>query len=166
MRSFFFVLLLAVLILSSFAFAQVSSSQESTTGRLTPDFSGMYTFLQDGEFVQINVEDQGIVTGFISRFGDLDSDRGAFLDQFLKDGKTDGKKLDFATNQVHGTWFEFHGVVNRGAGKTPNDDAYFIIQGKLTKYTTDSAKKTSAQSREVTFKSFPQNAGSDAPKRD
>lgn len=166
MRSMFFVLFLSVFMLFSFAFAQVSSSERSTAGQPAPDFSGMYTFLQDGEFVQINVEDQGIVTGFISRFGDRDSDRGAFLDQFIKDGKTDGKKLDFATSQVHGTWFEFHGVVNRGEGKTPNDDAYFIIQGKLTKYTVDSAKKTNAQSREVTFKSFPENAGSDGPKRD
>jgi hypothetical protein len=130
------------------------------------DFSGMYSFLQDGEFVQVNVEDQGIVTGFISRYGDRDSDRGAFLDQFIKNGKTDGKKLDFTTDQVHGTWYEFHGVVNRGQGKTPNDESYFVMQGKLTKYSTDAAKKTTGQSREVTFKSFPQDAGMDQPKRD
>src|SRR5260370_11599550 len=34
------------------------------------DYSGMYSFLRDGEFVQITVEDQGRVTGFVSRYGD------------------------------------------------------------------------------------------------
>lgn len=154
-----------IIFLGCSALAQKTESR-SPAGPNPNDFSGMYSFLQDGEFVQINLEDQGIVTGFISRYGDLDSDRGAFLDQFIKSGKTDGKKLDFTTDQVHGTWYEFHGVVNRGQGKTANDDAFFVIQGKLTKYSTDSAKKTNAQSREVTLKSFPQDAGMDRPKRD
>lgn len=156
--------------LATIAFAILSClvmvAQNPPTVSTPNDFSGMYSFLQEGEFVQINVEDQGIVTGFISRFGDLDSDRGAFLDQFIKKGKTDGKSIEFTTDPVHGTWFEFNGVVNHGEGKTPNDEAFFVIHGKLIKYTTDAAKKTNAQSREVTFKSFPQNAGAETPKRD
>jgi hypothetical protein len=31
-------------------------------------YSGMYSFLKEGEFVQLTVEDAGRVTGFISRF--------------------------------------------------------------------------------------------------
>lgn len=164
MRTFLVTFLLVVL--SVWCAVAQNPSAQSVPASTPKDFSGMYSFLQDGEFVQINVEDQGIVTGFISRYGDLDSDRGAFLDQFIKNGKTDGTKLDFTTDQVHGTWFEFHGVVNRGQGKTPNDEAFFVISGKLTKYSTDAAKKTNGQSREVTFKSFPQDAGMDRPKRD
>src|SRR5579864_4541378 len=48
------------------------------------EYSGMYTFLKEGEFVQVTLEDAGHVTGFVSRFGDGESDKGAFLDQFFK----------------------------------------------------------------------------------
>src|SRR5512141_2963016 len=95
------------------------------------DFSGMYSFLRDGEFVQITLEDKGNVTGFISRYGDLDSDRGVFLDQFFKKGSTDGTKLDFTTEQRHGVWFEFSGTVARGEGKAPEDEAFWVVKGKL-----------------------------------
>jgi hypothetical protein len=51
------------------------------------DYSGMYSFIREGEFIQITIEDKGTVSGFISRFGDSESDHGAFLDQFFKTGK-------------------------------------------------------------------------------
>jgi hypothetical protein len=121
------------------------------------DYSGMYSFLQDGEFVQVTVEDQGRVTGFISRYGDLQSDRGAFLDQFFKQGKLDGNKLTFTTETVHGVWYEFKGAVERGAGKNPGAEAYYVLKGTLAQYSTDASKKTSSRLREVAFKSFPQD---------
>ena len=117
----------------------------------------MYTFLRDGEFVQVTVEDAGKVTGFVSRYGDGDSDRGAFLDQFFKQGKLDGNKLSFTTETVHGVWFEFAGTVDRGEGKSPADEAYHVIKGKLTDFRTDADKKVSSKSRDVSFKSFPQD---------
>ena len=121
--------------------------------------SGMYSFLKDGEFLQVTVEDEGRVTGFISRFGDGESDKGAFLDQFFKNGKLDGKILNFTTEQVHGTAFDFHGTVERGDGKNPGDEAYFLLKGTLTKSVTDVNKKISTQSQAVVLKSFPQDAG-------
>src|SRR5258706_3815168 len=48
------------------------------------EYSGMYSFVRDGEFIQITIEDKSAVSGFISRFGDSESDRGACLDQFFK----------------------------------------------------------------------------------
>jgi hypothetical protein len=125
-----------------------------------PDFSGMYEFLRDGEFVQLTVEDKGSVTGFISRFGDSESDKGVFMNQFFKSGKLDGNKLSFITEPVHGIWFEFVGAVARGAGKKPEEEAYYVLQGTLTRYTTDSDKKTTSQARSVELKSFPRDAGS------
>ena len=130
------------------------------------DYSGMYTFLQDGEFVQVTVEDEGRVTGFVSRYGDLESDKGAFLDQFFKQGKLDGHELTFTTDTVHGVWFDFKGSIDRGPGKNLGDEAYYVIKGTLTMYTTDENKKTSAKSREVAFKSFPQDMGPTPQKRD
>ena len=122
-------------------------------------FSGMYTFLKEGEFVQVTVEDDGRVTGFISRYGDGESDKGAFLDQFFKSGKLDGNKLAFTTDTVHGVWFDFKGTVERGAGKNPGDEAYYLLKGTLTENTTDANKKATARSREVLFKMFPADAG-------
>ncbi len=129
------------------------------------DYSGMYSFLRDGEFVQLTVEDEGHVTGFISRYGDLESDRGEFLDLFFKEGKLEGKNLSFTTQTVHGVWYEFKGTVERGAGKNPGDEAYYLMKGTLTENSTDANKKTSSKSREVTFKSFPQDMGGAPPEK-
>ena len=130
------------------------------------DYSGMYSFLQDGEFVQLTVEDEGRVTGFVSRFGELESDKGEFIDQFFKQGRLDGNKLTFSTETVHGAWFEFKGTIARGPGKTPSDEGYYIIKGTLTMYTTDADKKISAKTREVAFKSFPQDMAPSPPNKD
>jgi len=121
------------------------------------EYSGMYSFLRDGEFVQVTIEDQGRVTGFVSRYGDLESDRGAFLDHFFKEGKLEGNKLSFTTETVHGVWFEFRGSVERGEGKKSGDEAYYVLKGTVTENSTDAAKKTSSHSREVALKSFPQD---------
>lgn len=122
------------------------------------DYSGMYSFLREGEFLQVTVEDQGKVTGFISRFGDSESDRGAFLDQFFKSGKLDGNKLSFTTESVHGTWFTFDGTVDRNPGKKPEEEAGYLLRGTLTHFKTDAEKNTSQESRQVEFKSFPRDA--------
>jgi hypothetical protein len=121
------------------------------------NYSGMYSFLQDGEFVQVSVEQAGRVTGFVSRYGDQESDRGAFLDQFFKQGKLDGKNLTFTTETVHAVWYEFKGTVERGAGKNPGDEAYFVLKGTLTEYTTDVNKKTTSKVHEVVLKEFPED---------
>lgn len=137
----------------------VASSQTTAPATLPgSEYSGMYSFLRDGEFVQVTVEDQGRVSGFVSRYGDLDSDRGAFLDHFFKrESKLNGDQLNFITETVHGVWFEFQGTIERGDGKKPGDEAYYVLKGTLSEKSTDQAKKTSSRSREVAFKSFPQD---------
>ncbi len=128
------------------------------------DYSGMYSFLREGEFVQLTVEEAGRVTGFISCYGELESDRGQFLDLFFKSGKLDGKDLTFTTQTVHGVWYDFTGVVERGPGKNPGDEAYYLLRGTLIQNTTDASKKTASKSRDVVFKSFPQDLGEPAEK--
>ena len=156
----FLCLLFAVNICS----AQSAPSQDQTpppAGDARPEghaYSGMYSFLKDGEFVQITVEDGGRVTGFISRYGEGESDKGAFLDQFFKTGKLEGNNLSFTTDIVHGVAFEFKGSVQRGEGKTTQDEGYYVLKGTLTQNTNDVNNKVSARSREVVLKSFPQDA--------
>ena len=121
------------------------------------DYSGMYNFLREGEFVQITVEDQGHVIGFVSRYADSESDHDVFLNHFFKSGKLDGNQLAFKTETVRGVSFEFRGTVERGEGKSRGDEAYYVLKGTLIENTTDEAKKTSSHSREVALKSFPQD---------
>ncbi len=118
----------------------------------------MYSFLREGEFVQITVEDKGRVTGFISRFGDSESDKGVFMNQFFKSGKLEDAKISFITEGVHGVWFEFAGAATRGPGKKPDEDAYYLLRGTLTRFSTDAEKKTTSQVSTVQFKSFPRDA--------
>ncbi|MEO5935901.1 MAG: hypothetical protein ABIP81_01675, partial [Terriglobales bacterium] len=142
-----------------------------------PDISCMYTFLEEGEFVQINVENTepagktrstnanapgaatpakpGKVSGFVSRFGDLESDKGAFLDHFFTQGASAGSELSFTTRTVHGVWFEFTGKVERGSGKLKAEEGFYIIRGTLKRNHIDANKKTTTQSRDVILKSFP-----------
>ena len=122
------------------------------------DYSGMYSFLKDGEFVQITIEDKGAVSGFISRFGDSESDRGTFLNQFLKSGKSEGAKLSFTSESVHGVWFTFEGTFGRGSGNKPDEEGYYLLRGALTRFAMDAEKKTTSQVIQVEFKSFPRDA--------
>ncbi len=160
MKNIVFVFLLAGVVgLSLVSVPGNLCAQDAKPGTATGhEYSGMYTFLKEGEFVQVTVEDAGHVTGFVSRFGDGESDKGAFLDQFFKSGKLDGSKLSFTTEIVHGVAFEFKGTVERGEGKNPRDEAYFVLKGTLTESASDVNKKVTSHSREVAFKMFPQDA--------
>lgn len=121
----------------------------------SPSYSGMYSFLKEGELVQVTVEDDGRVTGFISRFGNGENDKGSFLDQFFKTAKLEGNKLEFTTQIVHGVSFDFKGTVERGEGKDPGDEAFYVLKGSLTENSTDANKKVTSHSQEVAFKMFP-----------
>ena len=134
---------------------QPATANDAKDGRA---YSGMYSFRKEGEFVQVTVEDEGRVTGFISRFGDGESDKGAFLDQFFKTGKLDGNKLNFTTEVLHGVSFDFKGTIERGEGKNPGDEAYYVLKGSLTENSTDVNKKVTSHTQEVAFKIFPQDA--------
>ena len=164
MRRNFVSLLAVTLFLPLLALSQTSDAKQDAPK--PPDYSGMYSFLRDGEFVQVTVEDGGRVTGFVSRYGDLDSDKGEFLDQFFKTGKLEGNKLAFTTETVHGVWFEFAGTIDRGAGKNPGEEAYYVLNGKLTQYSTDVNKKVSSKSRDVAFKEFPEDMTPTPAKKD
>src|SRR5438067_10175037 len=100
--------------------AQAAPAQ-ATPQPLPPEaqYSGMYSFTREGEFVQLDFQSEGKLGGFVSRFGTLESDRDAFLDQFIKTGTYKGHDVSFTTAPVHSMWYEFKGHVDRGPGKSP-----------------------------------------------
>lgn len=134
-----------------------ASAKDSHDGK---QYSGMYTFLKEGEYVQLTVEDAGQVTGFISRYDNGGSEKGTFVDQFFKTGKLDDNKLSFATKPSNDLWFEFNGTVQRGEGQNPDDEAYYVLKGTLTENVTGPDKKVTSRPQEVTLKMFPQESDS------
>jgi hypothetical protein len=139
---------------ATFVFAQQPRS--SAPQDAGDDPSGMYSFLREGEFVQLTLE-EGKLSGYVSRFGDGESDKGAFIDQFFDKASLKGDHLSFATKTVHGTWYEFTGVISKTPGKQPSQEGYRVIKGTLIQHMTDGDKVDKARQREVEFKSFPQD---------
>lgn len=151
------VLLSILLLFAPFACAQTATSDFS-------QISGMYSFEHEGEFVQITVEMRSAkadktkplaVTGFISRYADGDSDRGAFLDYFISKGSLDGEKLTFQTKTVHGINYTFAGRVLRGSAVSRDKDGYYEVRGTLTQNAVSQERVVSAKSREITMKLLP-----------
>ena len=143
-----------------------AASQQQQTTAAADDVSGMYSFLREGEFVQVTVENDGAVTGFVSRFGDTESDKDSFLDQFFSKAELKADHLTFTTKPIHGTWFEFDGKVERGPGKTPHEEGYRVLRGTLTQSKEDAEKKVTSKSRQVELKSFPQDLDRDVVPKD
>ena len=133
-----------------------SAQNAATTNAAANDPSGMYSFLRDGEFVQLTL-DEGKLSGYISRFGETDSDKDTFIDQFFDKASLDGDRLSFTTKTVHATWYQFGGTIAKTPGKQPGQEAYRIIKGTLIQHMTDAGKADKPQQREVEFKSFPQD---------
>jgi hypothetical protein len=127
------------------------------------DYSGMYSFLKDGEFMQVTIEGKAMVSGLISRYGDSATDKGVFIDQFLKSGTSNGKQLSFLTESVHGVWFTFEGSFDRGPGKKPEDAAYYLLRGTLTRNEKSADGKVTTQTRQVEFRSFPRDTAAPSP---
>jgi hypothetical protein len=147
-RYFAAVVFAIVLSFSAVVFAQASAPAVSS------DLSGMFTFLREGEFVQLTIED-GQLSGFVSRFGDSDSDKGEFIDQFFDKASIQNEHLTFKTKTVHAVWYEFDGTLTTVAGKQKGDEGYRLLRGKLTMHSADAKGADHASERTVEFKSFP-----------
>ncbi len=122
------------------------------------DISGMYSFLREGEFVQLTVED-GRLSGYVSRFGETESDKGQFIDQFFDKTSLMGDHLSFNTKTVHGVWYDFTGTVSTSPGKQADQEGYHMIKGTLVQHSTDAKGADKAMQREVEFKEFPSDLG-------
>lgn len=143
-----------------------AQAQEDPASAIAPhaaeDITGMYSFLKDGEFVQITLE-KNMVSGYISRQGESDTDHGVFLDQFFDRADVQGHAVSFITKPLHSIWYEFKGKFDRGPAKTKTDDGYYVLRGTLKEFTTNADKSVSQRSREVEFKLLAQPDDSEEP---
>jgi hypothetical protein len=146
---------IAVLLLALGA-AGFSQSPVKPGSEFSGDITGLYSFVHEGEFVQIEVND-GIVTGLVSCFKDENLDRAEFVDMFFEQAKLEGTTLSFRTKPADGAWFEFAGTVERGPAKTPGDDGYWSVKGTLKERHGGADGKVAEKRHELTLKSFPQD---------
>jgi hypothetical protein len=58
---------------------------------------------------------------------------------------------------VHGKSFDFKGTIERGDGKNPNDEAYYVLKGRLSEVSAGDGGKSTGKSEDVAFKSFPRD---------
>lgn len=157
MKKIFGILALFLALPIAFAVSALAQAPEKTQPEVVGDITGLYSFLHEGEFVQIEVND-GKVTGLVSHFKDEDTDKAEFVDQFFEQAKLDGTTLTFRTKVKDDLWFEFSGVVERGPAKTPSDESYWILRGTVIEHHAESGAKTPEKTHSVTLKSFPQDA--------
>ena len=107
--------------------------------------------------MQLTVEDDGSVTGFISRFGDSANDKDTFLNQFFKAAKIEGTHLEFTTKALHGVWYEFAGTTETVAEAKPESQGARVLRGTLKVHSMGPKGADNVKSRAVVFKSFPQD---------
>ena len=129
-------------------------AQQTAQANPADEISGTYSFLQEGEVLQLTVED-GKLSGYISRYGDSDSDQGQFIEQFFDRTSLEGDRLNFNTKIVHGVGYEFSGVIAIDTGKKVGEEGYRVLRGKLVENSEDANGKTKTRQRQVEFKSFP-----------
>ena len=86
--------------------------------------------------MQITLDGSGL-SGYVTRFGDNDSDKGQLIDQFFNKGSLKDNHLTFATKTVHGVWYEFSGTVETQPGKTPGSEGYRVLKGTLKEHVAD-----------------------------
>lgn len=153
MRDVFGIVALSLALVAT----SLSQSSANVPPPVSGDITGMYSFLHEGEFVQIEVND-GKVTGLVSHFKDELPEKAQFVDQFFDQAKLEGANLTFRTKPLNGVRFEFSGVVERGPAKTPGEEGYWNVKGTLKEQYTAPDGKVTEKSHGLTLKSFPQDA--------
>jgi hypothetical protein len=106
-------------------------NETRSSGRtiLPSEASGEYS-LGSGGMVDVELQPDRL-SGFITRFGDRESDQGTPLTFFFATSRLAGQRLAFTTRQVHGVWFSFEGTIVRGSAPSRNREGYYLLQGRL-----------------------------------
>jgi hypothetical protein len=109
----------------------------------------MGTFPNEGEFLQVSVENDGRVSRVVSRYEDEDKEKRTFIDQFFKSAKLAGNRLTFTAKTVQGR------ESNAAKATIPETTPMAFCRGRLTQNSTDADKKATSGNHEVEFEMFP-----------
>src|SRR3954468_1262899 len=126
-------------------------------------FANSYTFLAADEELELSTVPGNILLGYVSTHGVGDTDRHLLLAMFFQKGTINGDEIYFITKPVHGLRYEFKGKIERGTAKSPAEEGYFQITGRLTQHLANDEGKAAFSAREITFKSMPSDPTNQAP---
>src|SRR3954462_13937569 len=111
--------------------------------------SNSYTFIGEDEDLQLSAVPGNILLGYVNTHGVGETDRHLLLAMFFQKGTIQGDQIYFITKPVHGLRYEFKGKIARGAAKSPAEEGYFQITGKLTQHVANEEGKVTSSDREV-----------------
>ncbi|MHB8302798.1 MAG: hypothetical protein ACYDC6_08195 [Acidobacteriaceae bacterium] len=127
---------------------------------LPKNVSGAYNFDHLNESIEIDIERNNKLSGYISRLGDAETDDNTPLTYFFDHATVDGTQIEFQTRVLHGVWYSFRGTIVRGNGETRDDEGYYVLHGILQEHhPADGQEKTADETilrRAVNFKSMAQ----------
>ncbi len=106
-----------------------NNTQSSGRTILPIEASGEYQ-LSANETVDVELQPDRL-SGFITRFGDRQSDQGVPLTFFFATSHLAGERMSFTTRKVHGVWFSFDGTIARGTARSRDQQGYYLLEGKL-----------------------------------
>lgn len=95
---------------------------------LSPDTAEVIEIILNGEGDTVRLQ------GYLTRVGDGTSDRGAPLTYFFARTTVSPTGLTFITKQVHGVWWSFTGMIERGSVQTNAQKGYYFLNGMLTEH--------------------------------
>jgi len=143
-----------LLVNTSVLWAQNAQSARAQAGR------GLFRYVRFPArrgIVQLTVEDQGLVTGLISRYGNSAGDKREFLDQFFQAGQDRRQEIDIHYENPARSLVQLDGIVERGDGQNVGDEGYYVLKGSSRSTSPTPNKKTTTKSQQVAFKSFPKD---------
>lgn len=103
---------------------------------LPDEASGEYLLGQPGEVIEIILEPQGRLTGYISVFGNRDSDRGTPLTFLFHHTSVAGEQFSFETATVHGVWYSFSGSIRKGEVQSRAEEGFYRLTGTMEEHDT------------------------------
>lgn len=139
------------LLLSTFVGSATAQNAAGAGSAVLPDVSGLYSFLHEGEYVQLTLND-AVLSGFISRYAD--DQQQTFVNQFFRKASWDGRTLSFETRPAKDVWYAFSGVVTIAQNKKPEEEGYRTLRGTLTTWWKDANGKEISKTEAVEFRSF------------
>jgi len=108
--------------------------------------TALYTFLHEGETVQINIE-HGHVSGYVTR-----KENGTQVDQKFESAVLEGDRLTWSTRPMHGTYFSFDGQISHDPNASKDKRGFYKIRGTVTTH-----KRGNASEKQLTMQSLPES---------
>ena len=117
------------------------------------DMTAKYHFLSTDDTLAI-LDEEGRLKGYIE-VTQPEEESDDVLSYDIVEGSRDRTHIKFRTNKIHGKFYRFSGIVERGKGHEEKDPDYFRLTGDLDIVTVNAETgKQSIQTLRVTLKSF------------